>query len=81
MPFNITYQADTKKQSLGYQSFLAAWGDDLRLNHEMSNRLNLAGVFFYTWDPYYAGEAEDRGYGVKGKPAEDILRKWLGETS
>lgn len=62
---------DSAPQALGYQSFLDAWSELLAPPTEM------AGVFFYAWDPYYNGDEEDIGYGVRGKPAMDILKRWF----
>lgn len=37
------------------------------------------GVYFYSWDPYNRGNGHDRGYGVRGKPAQNIVGDWLAE--
>ena len=65
---------DTKTQAAGYQAFVSAW-DDLLIDRP--NTGLLSGVFFYAWDPYHAGGDGDTGYGVRGKPALDLLRWWL----
>ncbi|MCC7145870.1 MAG: hypothetical protein IT443_05445 [Phycisphaeraceae bacterium] len=36
-----------------------------------------AGVMFYAWDPYHSGGDDDKGYGVLGKPAAQLLSTWL----
>lgn len=62
-------------QATGYQSFCDNWekllapGDAIPAN-------GFAGVLFYTWDPYNGG-LTDPGYGVWGKPAQQIVKKWL----
>lgn len=66
--------ADPAPQALGYEAFLAAWQD---LLIDQPDPALLAGVFFYAWDPYHSGGEHDYGYGVKGKPALGILKRWL----
>jgi len=41
------------------------------------DRAWIKGVYFYSWDPYGKGARDDTGYGVQGKPALDLLRRWL----
>lgn len=67
---------DHAAQALGYASFLAAW-DDLLTPASQPRGTGFAGVMFYHWDPYHHGGDADSGYGVRGKPAEGFLRRWL----
>lgn len=69
--------ADHDAQVQGYRAFLSAW-DDL-LTTQPNGRL-LTGVFFYAWDPYHQGGADDGGYGVRGKPALKLLKQWLAAS-
>ena len=39
----------------------------------------IEGVFFYEWDVHQRGAAYDRSYGIRGKPAYDVLSDWLKE--
>ena len=72
-------------QVMGYDAFLTAWSDWLIGQADATDTLRdrhgqggpLAGVFFYAWDPYHVGGPTDTGYGVRGKPALDRLRKFL----
>ncbi len=65
---------DPHAQAAGYAAFLAAW-EDLLIHQP--NPAVAAGVFFFEWDPYHQGGPGDSGYGVRGKPAFDLLRQWL----
>jgi len=67
-------EPDPEAQAAGYAAFLSAWGD--RLRGERPSPF-LAGVTFYKWDPYYRGGPKDTGYGVRGKPAQDLVRELL----
>ena len=69
--------ADTHAQHRGYAAFLSAW--DHRLIENPDTRI-MAGVFFYEWDPYHEGGPQDSGYGVRGKPAFDLLKEWFAST-
>ena len=62
-------------QAIGYQSFCDSWGQLIR-PYAPTPANGFAGVIFYTWDPYNGGPT-DPGYGVWGKPAQPIIRKWL----
>ena len=64
-------------QAMGYQSFLGNWSHLLRPDNPIPAN-GFAGVVFYSWDPYNAG-LTDPGYGVWGKPAEIIIRRWLAK--
>ncbi len=66
--------ADPAAQRRGYEAFLAAWGDLLR-----TEDAPIAGVYFYEWDVHKTGDAYDKSYGVRGKPAYDVLTDWLKE--
>ena len=63
---------DARAQARGYEAFLAAW------SAELSSPGPLGGVVFYEWDPYHQGGDNDTGYGVRGKPALEIIKQWLG---
>lgn len=89
-PWNYTnpkgLPADHNTQAKGYQAFLEVWEDLLIYSSDrksLGGHQNqgqpattnpLAGVFFYAWDPYHAGGPDDTGYGVRGKPAMELLR-------
>lgn len=57
---------DLEEQRRAYAAFVAAWGAQPAL----------AGVFVWAWTG--PGGPEDKGYGLKGKPALEILRAWFG---
>jgi hypothetical protein len=58
---------DHAEQALCYEALRRAWGGS-----ELA-----AGLFFYDW--WEAGGPEDRTYTPRGKPAEAVLRRFLGE--
>lgn len=60
---------DPEAQARAYRAFLRAW----------TGIPGLAGVYFYMW--WGEGGPADTGYTPRGKPAEDILRKWFQEES
>ncbi|MDL1873309.1 hypothetical protein FBR05_14100 [Deltaproteobacteria bacterium PRO3] len=67
-PWNYFAKApvDVAEQALCYLAFIEAW----------KNTPELAGVFWWVWfDP---GGPKDPGFSPRGKPAEEILRKWYG---
>jgi hypothetical protein len=66
--------SDVSQQAQGYSAFLSVWKTLLRDKPDTSKA---AGVFFYKWDPYYNGGDEDTGYGVRNKPAFDLLKNWV----
>lgn len=66
--------ADPNAQAMGYASFLAAWDDLLTSQPQIQL---FSGVFFYAWDPYRQGSDQDTGYGVRGKPTLNLLKRWL----
>jgi len=51
-----------------YEAFFEAW----------HGRQELGGFCIWVWDPGTPA-SDDRGYTPKGKPAERVLREWLGE--
>ncbi|MCB9539199.1 MAG: hypothetical protein H6704_23505 [Myxococcales bacterium] len=57
---------DLEEQRRAWQAFVDAWRGHPRL----------AGVFVWIWSG--AGGASDIGYMPKGKPAEDVLRRYFG---
>ncbi len=62
---------DAAAQARGYAAFCRAWSARLTPDSRC------AGVLFYNWDPYHRGGPGDTGYGIRGKPAYDILTDWL----
>jgi hypothetical protein len=51
-----------------YEAFIQAWG----------NVPELLGAMWWEWDASPGG-ADDYGYSPKGKPAEQVLRRWFAE--
>jgi hypothetical protein len=76
-PWNYVNGSDTKStpetQEEGYRAFLVAWSDLIGAKPDPKQ---LTGVFFYKWDPYGDGSSSDTGYGVKGKPVYELIKKW-----
>ncbi len=68
---------DPKQQSDGYNAFLSVWKP---LLCDKPDTTKAAGVFFYKWDPYYNGGDDDTGYGVRNKPAYDLLKTWVKDS-
>ena len=62
-------RADHEAQARCYQAFFGAWADEVA--REESRTL---GFHCYAWDPYRRGEDDDTGYGIRGKPAMEIIR-------
>jgi hypothetical protein len=62
---------DLQEQADAYQAMLSVnWHADF-----------VAGVFLWRWSPKMdSGGVEDMDFTPKGKPAEDILRQWWGES-
>lgn len=60
-------KTDLKEQADCYEAWFLTWE---------KQRQNFKGAYFYTW---WRNDNEDdaRGYTIYGKPAEDVLRKWL----
>lgn len=65
-PWNYTRTAkvDVEEQRRCYAAFIAAWSST-----------RLAGVFFWSW--HGSGGPKDTGYTPRGKPAEQLLRRWF----
>ena len=61
---------------LGIRVVFDVWSGDLR-SHDGATDRPFFGVFFYAWDPYNQGGPRDTGYGVRGKPALDVVRDRL----
>ncbi|MCA9546713.1 MAG: hypothetical protein KC613_20045 [Myxococcales bacterium] len=57
---------DLEAQRRAYAAFVSAWGEEPAL----------AGVFVWAWTG--PGGPQDKGYGLRGKPALGILRAWFG---
>jgi hypothetical protein len=62
-------RADHAAQARCWQAFFTAWGDTIR-----DPAQPVLGVCGYRWDPYHAGDEYDTGYGIRGKPAQEIIR-------
>jgi hypothetical protein len=65
---------DAAVQARGYRAFLKAWDD---LLHTAPNPRRFTGVCFYEWDVYMNGGPDDTGYGIRGKPAYNLVKQWL----
>ena len=90
-PWKYTHDgapADHDAQAAGYSALLHAWGPllanapkralaDPSASGRTTNPPAFAGVMFYEWDPYRRGESTDTHYGIRGKPAESLLRELL----
>jgi hypothetical protein len=63
-------KADHEAQARCWRAFFRAW---VRAFDDADGQA--AGFFGYCWSPYYSGDAWDTGYGVKGKPAYEVLRQ------
>jgi hypothetical protein len=68
-PWNylLSKTVDLDEQRRCYEAFLDAW----RASPD------LAGVFFYEW--YGEGGPDDATYTPRGKPTEQVLRRWFAE--
>ncbi|MBI5865581.1 MAG: hypothetical protein HZB38_13950 [Planctomycetes bacterium] len=60
--------AGHEEQRRLYEAFLKAW----------DKTSGLAGVIWWEWSPGPGG-ADDFNYTPRGKPAEQVLRKWFAE--
>jgi hypothetical protein len=69
-PWDYTRKAapDPELQERAYQAFVEAW----------TGTSHLAGVYFYMW--WGDGGLRDTGYTPRGKPAEQVVRKWYSDT-
>jgi hypothetical protein len=65
-------KADHEAQARCWRAFFRAW---VRAFDDIDGPA--AGFFGYCWSPYYHGDAWDIGYGVKGKPAYEVLKNGL----
>lgn len=70
-PWDETRRADVdlEEQARAYRAFRRAW----------SGRDLLAGVYFWNWFGF--GGPKDGNYTPRGKPAEEVLRSWYGEST
>lgn len=66
--------ADHDAQAACYAAFFGAW-IELLLNPDQP----AAGFCIYAWDPYHHGQTSDTGYGFRGKPAFDLIRRAFQE--
>ncbi len=77
MPYDDTV-ADHAVQHDGYEAFFQTWSGDLKRtgahNATSESSASFVGVFFYEWDPYRTGDAKDTRYGIRGKPAFDLIK-------
>ena len=77
-PWNYVHDGnatpDLAAQAKGYAAFLSAWDDLLNQRFDPNQ---MTGVFFYAWDPYPRRDKHDTGYGVRGKPALELLKQWM----
>lgn len=84
LPYDDTV-SDPTVQRDGYEAFFQTWQTDLQKtnlpNSKADPKAPLAGTFFYEWDPYRSGDAKDTHYGVKGKPAFDVVKTWLSKLN
>ena len=62
-------EADGESQARCYRAFFGAWTDTFVMPDSP-----VIGFNCYYWDPYHHGGAGDTGYGVRGKPALEIIR-------
>lgn len=65
-PWDYTREAPDSpaEQRDAFEALIRTWNGDP----------NLSGVFVYTWMDF--GDAPERGYSPRGKPAEELLRAW-----
>jgi len=66
-------ETDHDAQARCYRAFFGAWSDTL-----MQPGTPALGFNCYYWDPYHRGGAKDTGYGIRGKPAMDLIRQGFG---
>lgn len=67
LPWDYTQPTgtDLEEQRRGWEATIHAWGDQPALH----------GLFVYTWMDF--GGDPDRGYSPRGKPTEELLRRWF----
>lgn len=63
-------KADHQAQALCYRAFFESWTEVVAGRDDRA-----FGFFCYHWDPYHAGEPDDTGYGMNGKPAQEVIRR------
>lgn len=82
VPYNDTVSTPAVQRD-GYEAFFQSWRTDLEkvdlLKPAADLEAPLAGVFFYEWDPYREGDSKDTHYGIRGKPAFDVVKNWLSK--
>lgn len=66
-------RADHAAQARCYRAFFDAWSDALAQPGG-----GVLGVHCYLWDPYHHGRDADTGYGVRGKPALEVIKSAFG---
>ena len=66
-------EADFRAQARSWRAFFRAWTHTIADPHAP-----IVGFCGYRWDPYKAGEDDDTGYGVVGKPAHEVIRIGFG---
>lgn len=62
-------RSDPAAQARSWRAFFEAWRDTIA--DPGSAVLGFCG---YRWDPYHRGENDDTGYGIRGKPAHEVIR-------
>ena len=70
-------EATPEVQLRGYEAFGEAWSDLLQPTKDAAPASPLMGVMFYEWDVFANGGPNDTGYGLRGRPAMDLLRGWM----
>lgn len=65
-------EADHAAQARCWRAFFRAWTQTFA-----DPTSGAAGFFGYFWSPYYHGDAWDTGYGIKGKPSFEIVRRGM----
>lgn len=68
--------ADPEAQARCYRAFFETWTGELTRSSPAGPA---AGFFCYRWDPYHRGGPQDTGYGVRGKPAHEIITAGFAE--
>jgi hypothetical protein len=74
---------DHAAQARGYRAFLRNWAGYITPPGQPPQRTPdngapaVGGAVFYEWDVYAKPPAKDTGMGIKGKPAYDVLARWI----
>ncbi len=80
-PWNYVNTSDRvstpEVQQAGFQAFLSVWKDMLAA----PDSTQFMGVCFFEWDVYHEGGPDDTGYGIRGKPAYNLLKNWLASRA